>query len=221
MEPVDTKQHILNAAELLFSHHGYKATSMRAITESAGVNLAAVNYHFGSKKALIESAMERRLRPLNEIRQKRLNELSEASRRTGQKTAVQDILRSFIEPVLLLKESRKGEADFSALIGRAFIDPDDTVQKIFLRLMKPVSQLMLDMLGDALPELPEDVIFWRYQFVIGALARIMRMYKNPRYESLQKAFKTDVESLMDGLIYFTSAGMEAPMKKKNRHRNKY
>ena len=71
----DTRARILDAAERLFMAHGYDGTSMRQITGEAGVNLAAVNYHFGSKEALIQEAFRRRLNWLNEERMRALDEL--------------------------------------------------------------------------------------------------------------------------------------------------
>ena len=55
----NTKTDILDAAELLFSQYGFTQTSMREITTQANVNLASVNYHFGSKKNLIQSVLKR------------------------------------------------------------------------------------------------------------------------------------------------------------------
>ena len=57
----ETRTRILDAAEELFMQHGFEATSMRLLTAKAGVNLAAVNYHFGSKDALIEALFRRRV----------------------------------------------------------------------------------------------------------------------------------------------------------------
>src|SRR3954471_6891345 len=64
----DTKARMLDAAEALFMEHGFEATSMRAITAAAAVNLAAVNYHFGSKEELFEAVLTRRLDPMNQHR---------------------------------------------------------------------------------------------------------------------------------------------------------
>src|SRR5512134_142774 len=61
----DTKTRILDAAEELFMEHGFEATSLRSLTASAGVNLAAVNYHFGSKEELFQAVLTRRLDPMN------------------------------------------------------------------------------------------------------------------------------------------------------------
>ena len=66
--PPVTKNRILAAAEALFMEHGFEATSLRAITTAAGVNLAAVNYHFGSKEELFQSVLSRRLDPMNQER---------------------------------------------------------------------------------------------------------------------------------------------------------
>ena len=66
--PSATKDRILDAAESLFMEHGFEATSLRAITAAAGVNLAAVNYHFGSKEELFQAVLTRRLDPMNQQR---------------------------------------------------------------------------------------------------------------------------------------------------------
>src|ERR1700752_3315664 len=66
--PVVTKPRILDAAEKLFVEHGFEATSLRSLTSAAGVNLAAVNYHFGSKEELFQAVLTRRLDPMNQER---------------------------------------------------------------------------------------------------------------------------------------------------------
>src|SRR6187455_1391815 len=66
--PAATKDRILDAAEALFMEHGFEATSLRAITAAATVNLAAVNYHFGSKEELFQAVLTRRLDPMNQRR---------------------------------------------------------------------------------------------------------------------------------------------------------
>ena len=66
--PVATKDRILDAAEALFMEHGFEATSLRSITAAAAVNLAAVNYHFGSKEELFQAVLTRRLDPMNQER---------------------------------------------------------------------------------------------------------------------------------------------------------
>ena len=73
-----TKERLLDAAEALFMEHGFEATSLRLITAAAEVNLAAVNYHFGSKEELFQAILTRRLDPMN---QKRVDLLTDMERR--------------------------------------------------------------------------------------------------------------------------------------------
>src|ERR1043166_6329556 len=63
-----TRESLLDAAEALFTEHGIQAASLRAITQKAGANLAAVHYHFGSKEGLVKAVFSRRLKPLNQER---------------------------------------------------------------------------------------------------------------------------------------------------------
>ena len=63
-----TKAAVFNAAERLFALHGFQNVSVRDITAEAGVNLASVNYHFGSKDALLFEIFRRRTGELNRER---------------------------------------------------------------------------------------------------------------------------------------------------------
>jgi AcrR family transcriptional regulator len=119
----DTKEKILDAAEYLFARDGYRGTSLRAITGKAGVNLAAVNYHFGSKKILVEEVIKRRIVPLNNIRKKRLEEIREASVQKKKKPDIRAVLAAFIEPTLFFKESNPEAEHFFTFIGRSMSDP--------------------------------------------------------------------------------------------------
>src|SRR5256885_9089128 len=94
----ETRIRILDAAEELFMQHGFEGTSMRLLTAKAGVNLAAVNYHFGSKDALIEAVFHRRLDPMNVARTADLDKL-EASEAAPTPEA---IIPAFITPGLRL-----------------------------------------------------------------------------------------------------------------------
>ena len=84
MPQSDTVQRILDAAEVLFAQKGFAETSLRAITSRAGVNLAAVNYHFGSKEALIQAVFERYLTPFCQALDAKLEELEGETRSGGE-----------------------------------------------------------------------------------------------------------------------------------------
>lgn len=211
----DTKQRILDAAERLFAQNGFPETSMRGITREAKVNLAAVNYHFGTKEALLEAVFERRLVPLNQTRLERLEAVRDAARREARRPSAEAALRAFIAPTIAFSE---GAGDFPTLIGRVFIDPDGTVRKIFLRHVEPVCHLLFDILRDALPDLTVDILFWRVHFAIGAMGHTI--YLRTMAETMQKTGKRselpdgvatacDAETIAEILMKFVSAGMEA------------
>ena len=86
---------ILDAAEELFSRQGFDATSMRAVTRHAGMNPAAVHYHFGSKQMLLRSLLERRIAPLNQERLLLLDHVT----REGE-PGLEGILDAYLRPVL-------------------------------------------------------------------------------------------------------------------------
>src|SRR3954471_14093749 len=96
--PHETRTRILDAAEELFMQHGFEGTSMRLLTAKAGVNLAAVNYHFGSKDALVEAVFRRRLHPINVARVAELDKLEA----TDGAPSPGAIIRAFITPGLRL-----------------------------------------------------------------------------------------------------------------------
>ncbi len=207
----DTKGRILQAAERLFATRGYHNTSLRTITAAARVNLAAVNYHFGSKKALLEAVFTRRLIPLNQLRRQRLARVVAAAGQAERPPAVEEILRAFIEPTLKFHQEDPNAPYFITLVSRSFTEPDDTVREIFLRHVKPLGMYLFKLLCEAMPQRAPEIIFWRLQFVIGSLGRAMQATGQlslapPPGMNLPR----DADSLVEILLPFLTAGMEAP-----------
>lgn len=201
MQKPDTKQLILDTSELLFAHRGYRGTSLRSITEKAGVNLAAVNYHFGSKQRLLEEVIKRRIIPLNRIRRKRIEEVREEAGKKNKRPDVKAVLFAFIEPTLSFKENNPGARNFIAFISRSFSDPDDTVKKTFHRFIKPMFQLLSEAVHEALPKLSQEDIFWRLHFTIGALIHSMH--------SMHMMADVNAKALLEHIIPYVTAGMKA------------
>src|SRR5262245_56314797 len=121
--PHETRTRILDAAEELFMQHGFEGTSMRVLTAKAGVNLAAVNYHFGSKDALIDALFRRRLDPMNAERIAALERLEDFS--------ADNIIRAFLRPSLRLVEDAKGGGrNFIRLLGRTYSEPAKQIRAL-------------------------------------------------------------------------------------------
>ncbi len=197
----DTKRRLLDTAEVLFATHGYHPTSLRAVTRTARVNLAAVHYHFGSKQALLETVIARRLGPLNAERRMRLAALPESAG-TGM------ILRAFLEPTLELRDSGPGARHFLALVGRAMVESDESVRNVFLAQMQGLLEQLFVRLSAALPSLPGQEVFWRLFFALGTMAHTLRMAD--KFRQVPPGVATDVstEELVDMLTRFIAAGME-------------
>lgn len=209
-EQGDTKQRILDAAEYLFAMDGYKGTSLRAITGQAQVNLAAVNYHFGSKEALLEEVIKRRLLPLNEVRRQKIENVREQSRKQGKAPDIRSVLMAFIEPTLLFKESIPGAENFLTFIGRSITDPDDTVRQVFQQFIMPLFHLLYETACEALPNQPRVTVFWRLHFAIGSLFHSLHIWgKFKPDEGMPSGTEMDAESLLNLIIPFVTAGMKA------------
>jgi len=204
----DTKQRILDAAEYLFARNGYRGTSLREITGSAKVNLAAVNYHFGSKKILVEEVIKRRLLPLNSIRIKRLEEVKAAADMKGMQPDIKSVLSAFIEPTLKFKESIPGAEHFFTFIGRSFTDPDNTVRKVFVRYIKPLFTLLHETACESLPDHSSDIIFWRLHFTLGSLFHTMHICGHIETELMNRKTAIDADSLIDLIVPYVTAGMK-------------
>ena len=215
MASADTKQRILDVAEQLFADHGFAGTSLRRIISDAGVNLAAVHYHFHSKEALLEAVLIRRLQPLN---QERLAELDRCERQSGRKgPAVEDILRAFIgPPVRLILNTGGTGCLFGKLIGRLHSESGAFFVAIAKRHFRPVSERFSIALQRALPGLRTEELQWRMHFAIGAMAHLLTSWDQIEAISDGRLKPGNVESTIPRLIDFISAGLRAPVAGKQR-----
>jgi AcrR family transcriptional regulator len=211
MAHTDTKKRILDSAEKLFTQQGFYATSLRMLTKEAGVNLAAVNYHFGSKEELIKAVIGRRMLPLNKMRLERLQNIKDSASAEGQPPDIKEILLAFIEPTFEFRKSGSGAQDFISMISRAFSDPRDTVRKLFLNMVEPVFQLLFELLCEALPSLPKNIVYWRLNFMIGAMAHAMSMSQMCQLIPDGLVLKVDSVSLAEQFVNFVANGLEAPL----------
>lgn len=207
----DTRERILGAAEALFMEHGYAATSLRAITAKARVNLAAVNYHFGSKQALIREVFQRRLGPLNAARIAQLDDLETSAK--GRPLAVEQIIEAIIGPALLLgRQPLARGAVFLRLLGRAFSEPAETLRDILPGQYRQVVIRFKQALVRALPDMPDQELTWRMHFMFGTLS-----YAMAGNDALQLIATCnlegadDAEAIMRRLVPFLSAGLRAPL----------
>lgn len=169
--PGDTKSRILDAAETLFIECGYEAMSLRQITSKAEVNLAAVNYHFGSKEALMHAMLSRRLDLLN---QERLKLLDRFDALLGARLTCEHVLGAMFIPALRVsRDTRIGGKAFLRLLGRAYTDPSPFIRDFLNAHYASVAVRFFNAFQRALPHLPREELGWRLHFAIGALSGVL------------------------------------------------
>lgn len=207
-EARDTKERILDAAELLFAELGFSASSLRQITTQAGVNLAAVNYHFGSKEGLIEAVMARRLGPLNRAR---LELLDRAEQEAGDEgPSLETILEIFVGPPLRMKQAM-GETgtNFMRLMGHAMNQPNERILGLVTGQFEEVLRRFSEALSRALPGLPREEVLWRMLFTVGAMTHTMVMSKHLDHVVKGLLDSSDAEGIIRHMLPFLAAGFRA------------
>ena len=165
----DTRERILDVAEHEFMSHGYEGTSMRMITSRAEVNLAAINYHFGSKEGLLREVFRRRLAWLNSERLAVLDALEEQA--NGAPLKPSQILEAFFGTLLRIGEDEaRGGMTFLRLLGRTLTDPSEFIRAFFATEYTDVIDRYKLALFRALPDVPKAEIVWRLHFMLGAVS---------------------------------------------------
>jgi AcrR family transcriptional regulator len=205
----DTKLRILDVAEQHFAEQGYAGASLRGIIAAAGVNLAAVHYHFHSKEALLEAVLVRRIEPLNLERTRLLTECETRAGKPG--PAVEDILDAFIGPPMRLILNPSGEGRiFGKLVGRLHAETGEMFSQIATKHFTPVARRFAGVLHRTFPRLPEEEIYWRIHSVSGAIAHTLTHWDQLQMISDGMVKTGDGASAIKRMVCFFAAGFKAP-----------
>lgn len=201
----DTAQRILNAAEELFSEKGFAETSLRNITTKAGVNLASVNYHFGSKKSLIQAVFARYLAPFTFQFSQQLDIIE------NQENSPEELLRLLV--ITLTKSGLENSERFGVfmrLLGLAYSQGQGHLRKfltaeygqVFNRYMKEINRVT--------PQLTPMERFWRIHFMLGSAVFAMSSVDSlMAMADHDLNMETDVEDVVSQLLPFLASGLMA------------
>lgn len=207
-EQMSTKNKILDAAENLFAIQGFNGTSLREITSQAEVNLAAVNYHFGSKKELIKAVMSRYMNELSPRLEASLVNICEQENLT-----LLEVFSAFIEPLLSLNEFKEnGTSNFLQLLGRGYTDSQGFLRWFLTTQYPGVINNFVKAVQKAYPELTAEEMFWRLHFTMGTVVFTMSSS-----DALIDIAKSDFDKTMDiagvikKVIPYVAAGVAAPL----------
>jgi AcrR family transcriptional regulator len=199
-----TKHLVFAAAERLFAVHGFQKVSVRDITAEAGVNLASVNYHFGSKDALLFEIFRRRTTELNRTRARMLHQATDAH---GGRPPVRAILEALIDPPVRWLDPKGDRLISLQFIIRSRSEGTEAMREA---LTKDVSHLrrFADALLAARPELPSVEVYWRLHFVLGMIHN-NRFGEFDRLNTLSDGAtrEDDVDAMIKRMVDFAEAGL--------------
>jgi AcrR family transcriptional regulator len=202
----DTKERLLDAAERLFAERGFEGTSMRAVTQAADASVSAANYHFGSKEALLQAALVRRLEPLNRRRLEALDALEAAG---GAAVPVEALLEAFLRPGFEAQwDAGDGRPPLRNIAAQLYADPHEMVAALKVDLFVPVITRFIDALARALPDRSRDELVLDFQFCIGLLVHVIGGHARIDRKSEGPPPLPD-ERVLQRMVSFTAAGLRA------------
>ena len=200
----DTRERILDAAERLFAERGFDGTSVRDVTAEAGVNLAAVHYHFGSKDVLFAAVLQRVIAP---IRAEQLRMMDEAEANPAG-LQVEALLAAFTLPELRLERELGARGKTVVhLLSRMFAEPNAAVRDICVGEMGIAGGRFIAGLALLYPDLPPEELAFRMQCVIGVLVFFMADNVPPEWKVVDLA---EPEKIFEHMSAFLVPALGAP-----------
>jgi len=201
---------LLEAAEQLFANRGFESVSVRDVTQMAKANVAAVNYHFGSRDGLIATVVSRYISPINEERLIRLEALEKKFH--GKAIPIEEVVDAFVRPLIgSVRKSDLSERLFCRLVGRIFsmqgavLPPDVEVQ------MRNLSDRFTRALAKSLPHVSAEELAWRTHFVAGSMIHMLMNEEMLHRMTNGVSGAPTMEQTLGRFIRFTAAGLREGM----------
>lgn len=191
---------ILDAAEELFARQGFDATSIRAVTRHAGMNPAAVHYHFGSKQVLLRALLERQIAPLNQERRLLLDHVL-----SDGEPDLERILDAYLRPVL-----QHASAATGALNSLLFGLPEDVRCKLVDDLFGSIHHRFHAALRQVLPDLSVGEVEERFRFAIAVMLHVASGQIDLYPSDAMSLPRRSKEDRLRSIVAFLACGMRAP-----------
>ncbi len=201
----DTKQHILDVAEKLFAEHGLDAISLRQIIKQAGVNIAAIHYHFGSKDDLLLQLVARHLPQISARRLELLNQCAEAPDRPP---LLEQIVEAFVRPGMESMSERQTPYG-RQLLAKISFQTGQLQNRLYLDAYYKTDVKFIEALHQALPDLPKETLYWRFSFILGMLIYTVAGIGRIEFLSEGSYRPLDIERSIKEAVTYTCAGLRA------------
>jgi AcrR family transcriptional regulator len=206
----ETRDRLLDVAERLFARHGLDAVSVRDITQAAGTNLGAINYHFATKHRLIVAVFDRRMTPVTEERVRALDALENAAGAGA--LPLEAVLEAMFRPaVLQAMDKQRGGAVFGRLMARSMMEPNPHLESFMRGQFEPVVRRFDAALMRAMPNLTLEDVFWRMHLLMGALHSSLLMLDKKLPDG--RCLRLEPETYVRRFVAFAAAAFKAPLPK--------
>jgi AcrR family transcriptional regulator len=212
-----TAQRILETAIELFAERGFDQTSVRDITQAAEVNLAAINYHFGSRDQLIEAVAERYLTPLCDELDRQLDDYELIGTQT---LSVELLIEALISAILkAVSRDQQGICLFMRLVSHAYLSADPLLRRYLDQRYQPRLMRFVELLKQQLPDISTSEFYWRCHFVIGAA--VLPLSRHALLSGQEQQLIGDPASepaVFHRLVSFVSAGLQSEIDRASQKR---
>lgn len=201
----DARSRLIEAAMELFAEKGYEGTSVRDLATAAGVNVAAVSYHFGSKDALYTETLRACLAPCAEVRMRMQAHLNLAKQKRGRKAA-EDALRGCIRDFLELLVSPA--AKHSHLVMREQSEAKPRFAPVIREFFEPVGTILHEVILMLAPGLPQPTVFMTISGIIGQCLHIFKARASYRVLAGVDSHSPEyIETVSKHIAHFTALGL--------------
>ncbi len=200
----DARNLILDAAEALFSTHGFDGVTIREVTALANVDTALAHYYFSTKQGLFDAVLERRA---VEVFAERMAALDRYDAEAGKHATVEGAVAAFLSPLLRRAQTGGvGWKNYFRLLSVVNNDPLHVAPSVLL-YFDPLVHRLVDILKRALPEAPVADLFWCFQFLTGSLT--LALSRTGRIDRLSSGLchSDDLGAIEPRLIEYCAAGI--------------
>ena len=204
----NTKHQILETAEKEFADNGFAGTTLRNLVKKAGVNLAAVGYHFGSKEELFRTVVAGIAQPIVYHELEAVDRLEQQAKERGEPLTLEQVLTAFLQPSLqyLMQEEQQWMVK-ARLMGRCRTETAP-IQSLAANEFSESFTRFLGLMEQAVPDQSRSELHWKLDLVITILLRVLTEVGQPN-ALLQTNSTEAIEEAVAKLVKLLAAGIRA------------